>query len=277
MPLEFSTLFSTTASNPTYSKIGQFSPRLTYGILTNYFPTYLLSHYHIFGPNSFVTRIYMERLMMIILALQGQMDLPGFIPSVFRYRFRHDNPSDFISLAANQLASMSISPPHDNNSPEEKLVLFGPEDPVMTDPIRGKIYEEIEEQEGDLKEWLDPWDTQEYLSRKWGLQLTYSNVRMSGLPPPWGLPPDDIFLAAYLDPNMLVPWGKRANLAVDDFGIPKSSDLVFNAKPLAMKLIQESVCFGEGPRFFKRNIDDAAFSFIGNVIDSSLALPIPVV
>jgi hypothetical protein len=110
----------------------------------------------------------METLMMIILALQGEMGLPGFIPSVFRYRFRHDNPSDFISLATNQLAPMPISP-HDNNSPKEKLVLFGPEDPVITDPIRGKIYEEIEEREGDLKEWLDPWDTQEQLSRKWGL------------------------------------------------------------------------------------------------------------
>jgi hypothetical protein len=277
-PFEFSTLFSSTAPNPTYSKIGNFSPRLTYGILTNCFPSHLWSHYQISGPNSFATRIYMETLMMIILALQGQMDLPGFIPSAFRYRFRHDNPSDFISLATNQLASMSISPPHDNNSPEEKLVLFGPEDPVMTDRIRGKIYEEIEEREGDLKEWLDPWDTQEHLSRKWGLQLTYSNVRVSSLPPSWDLPPDDIFLAANSDPNMLEPWGKRANLAVDDFGIPKSSDLVFNAKPLAMKLIQESVCFGEGPRFFKRNIDDAASSFLGNVIiDSSLALPISVV
>jgi hypothetical protein len=116
----------------------------------------------------------------------------------------------------------------------------------MTDPIRRKIYEEIEEREGDLKEWLDPWDTQEHLSRKWGLQLTYSNVRVSGLPPSWDLPPDDIFLAANSDPNMLEPWGKRANLAADGFGIPKSSDLVFNAKLLAMKLIQESVCFGEG-------------------------------
>jgi hypothetical protein len=189
MPFEFSTLFSATAPNPTYSKIGNFSPRLTYGILTNYFPTHLWSHYQISGPNSFATRIYMETLMMIILALQGQTDLPGFIPSVFRLRFRYDNPSDFISLATNQLAPMSISPPHDNNSPVEKLVLFGPEDPVMTDPIRGKIYEEIEEREGDLKEWLDPWDTQEHLSRKWGLQLTYSNVRVPGLPTALGPSP----------------------------------------------------------------------------------------
>jgi hypothetical protein len=282
MPFELSSLFSATTLNPTYSKIGQFSPRLTYGILTNYFPSHLWSHYQISGPNSFATRIYMETPMMIILALQGQMDLPGFIPSIFRYRFRHDNPSDFISLANNQLASMSISP-HDNNSPEEKLVIFGPEDPVMTDPTRGKIYEEIEEREGNLKEWLDPWDTQEHLSRKWGLQLTYSDVRVSSqtlghLPPSWDLPLDDIFLAATSDPNMLGLWDKRANFAADDYEVPKTSDLVFNAKPLAMKLIQESVCFGEGPRFFKRNIDVAASSFLGNVIiDSSLALPIPIV
>jgi hypothetical protein len=125
MPFEFNTLFSTTAPNPTYSKAGQFSPRLTYGILTNYFPSHLWSHYQISGPNSFATRIYMETLMMIILALQGEMGLPSFIPSVFRYRFRHDNSSDFISLATNQLASMPISP-HDNNSPKEKLVLSAP-------------------------------------------------------------------------------------------------------------------------------------------------------
>jgi NADPH-dependent 7-cyano-7-deazaguanine reductase QueF-like protein len=86
------------------------------------------------------------------------------------------------------------------------------------------------------------------------------------------------FVWANWDVSMLEPWGKRANMAVDDFGIPKSSDLVFNAKSLAMKLIQESVYFGEVPRFFKRNIDDAASSFLGNVIiDSSLALPISVV
>jgi hypothetical protein len=77
---------------------------------------------------------------------------------------------------------------------------------------------------------------------------------------------------------MLELWGKGMNLAVDDFEIPKSPDLVFNAKPLAMKLIQESICFAEGPRFFKWNIDDAASSFLGNVIiDSSLALSLPVV
>jgi hypothetical protein len=109
MPFKSSTLFSTTAPNPTYSKIGQFSPHLTYGILTNYFPSHLWSRYQISGSNSFATRICMETLMMIILALQGQMDLPGFIPSVFRYRFRHDNSSDFISLATNQLAYIATT------------------------------------------------------------------------------------------------------------------------------------------------------------------------
>ena len=220
--------------------------------------------------------------MVIILALQGQLDLPGFIPSVFRYRFRHDNPSDFISLATNQLASMSVSP-HDNKEERslERMVLFGPSGPVMTSPIRGKICEEIEEREGDLKEWLDPWDTQEHLSRKWGLQLAYSDVRVSGqalghLAPSWDLPPDDTLLPAISDSHVLESWDKRANVTIDDFGRPKSEDLVFNAKPLAEKLIHESVCFGEGPRFFKQNIDNAASSFLGQAINSSLALPISI-
>jgi hypothetical protein len=72
IPFEFSTPFSTTAPNPTYSKIGHFSPRLTYGILTDYFPSYLWSYNQISGPNSFATRIYMETLMMIILTSKAK-------------------------------------------------------------------------------------------------------------------------------------------------------------------------------------------------------------
>jgi hypothetical protein len=54
-------------------------------------------------------------------------------------------------MATNQLASMPISPHDEELSLEDRLILFGLLDLVITFLIRGKIYEEIEESEGGLK------------------------------------------------------------------------------------------------------------------------------
>jgi hypothetical protein len=75
---------------------------------------------------------------------------------------------------------------------------------------------------------------------------------------------------------VLESWDKRADLSVDDLRRPRLLDLVFNAKLLAERLIQEFLCFGEGPRFSKQVMDNAASNFLGNARDSSLALPIPI-
>jgi hypothetical protein len=58
--------------------------------------------------------------------------------------------------------------------------------------------------------------------------------------------------------------------------VDRQYNLLVSSQPLAEKLINEAVCFGEGPRFFQENIDKAAFNFlcgIGNY-EGMLAIPV---
>lgn len=60
------------------------------------------------------------------------------------------------------------------------LILFGPSDYEMIDQLLLKVVRDYtQELGGRLDEWLDPWATQQYLSRDWGLRFSSQKARTS--------------------------------------------------------------------------------------------------
>ncbi len=46
-------------------------------------------------------------------------------------------------------------------------------------------------------------------------------------------------------------------------------DIIFarvNSQPLLIRLIENTLCFGEGPRLWKQDIDRAAFDFMSGIL-----------
>ncbi|KAH7311000.1 hypothetical protein BKA65DRAFT_518439 [Rhexocercosporidium sp. MPI-PUGE-AT-0058] len=284
---------------------GRFSPRLTHGLLStsslqNSALSSLWTHYLIAGPNSFALRLYKDTLHLMFRVLRGELSNPGFIPSIGRFRFKYESIATFISLAQGQLSRMSIGDGevemggNPNQTPaaaadvQSSLVLFGPRHPVMVAPLRKMIHGEVNEEIGSMNEWLDPWNTQQYLMRRWGLRCSYETANISA--ERWAAVTSDYSAVGDFSgiPAMLpgsgtgtgiqdsYPWdapNRESGVDVSDFfgdaGLPglasRTPDFVFNSQPLAEKLIQEAVCFGEGPRFFKEHIDDAVKQFLGRV------------
>ncbi|KAH7372207.1 hypothetical protein BKA64DRAFT_751004 [Cadophora sp. MPI-SDFR-AT-0126] len=319
---KISSLFpSVTSTHPSYMSIppqvqpsaGRFSPRLGYGLLStsptrNAALNNLWTHYTISGYSSFALRLYTDTLSLMLRILRGELSIPGFIPSIARFRFKYETPDTFLSLAGDQLARMSISDP--NSNPEAQMetnpnqipksaaeidtgvdidtnssvVLFGPSHPVMSAPLRAKIHSEVNYEIGSMSEWLDPWNTQQYLLSRWGLRCSYATASVSA--DRWAGVNSSSFgnlvvetMPAMLPGNgstleALYPWdaqhqqlGVDVNWLFEDVGfqgqVPRHPDFVFDSGPLAEKLIKEAVCFGEGPRFFKEHIDNAVREFMG--------------
>ncbi|KAK0105117.1 hypothetical protein ONS95_004521 [Cadophora gregata] len=287
---------------------GRFSPRLGYGLLNtsplrNTLPS-LWTHYIISGPSSFALRLYTDTILLMFRALRGEVSIPGFIPSIARFRFKYETPDTFMSLAEGQLSRMSISdsdPSLETGAkPTQKyaaafqneasagvgtdssVVLFGPSHPVMSAPLRAKIHSAVNYEIGSMSEWLDPWNTQQYLLSRWGLRCSYvtasipaerwtavhsptsknfANDTMSPMLPETGL--QDVHIWDAQNQQQGVDVGGFFEDVSFQRQAPSPPDFVFNSQPLAEKLIQEAVCFGEGPRFFKQHIDDAVQQFLG--------------
>ncbi|PVH76281.1 hypothetical protein DL98DRAFT_592335 [Cadophora sp. DSE1049] len=293
---------------------GRFSPRLSYGLLSGSLLqpsalTNLWTHYTVSGPSSFALRLYTDTLILMFRVLRGEISNPGFIPSIARFRFKYETPDTFLSLAENQLSRMRISESNPNllankdmranpnqipstatdadaqTDADSSVILFGPSHPVMSAPLRAKIHSEVDYEIGSMSEWLDPWNTQQYLLSRWGLRCSYAAARISaerwaGVNPLGVVNIANDTLPAMLPGSgssfqALYPWGaQNQHLDMENvsefFGRasfqgrwPRPPDFVFDSGPLAEKLIKEAVCFGEGPRFFKENIDKAVREFQG--------------
>ncbi|KAG4434802.1 hypothetical protein IFR05_009705 [Cadophora sp. M221] len=276
---------------------GRFSPRLSHGLLSSSpLQTAALSslwtHYVIAGPNSFAMRLYKDTLILMFQVLRGELSIPGFIPSIGRFRFKYETTANFMELAEGQLSRMMIGDddfelemganPNQIPAAASSLVLFGPSHPVMSAPLRAQIHSEVNHEIGSMSEWLDPWNTQQYLKRRWGLRCSYATANISA--ERWAAVTSNSPAVGDFSnyPAMLpvsgtglqesYPWDvPNQQFGVDVSGFfgdtqaPRPPDLVFNSQPLAEKLIQEAVCFGEGPRFFKEHIDNAIKQFLGRV------------
>ncbi|KAE8442610.1 hypothetical protein EG329_003033 [Mollisiaceae sp. DMI_Dod_QoI] len=165
---------------------------------------------------------------------------------------------------------------------DDRLLLFGPSHPVMTQPLRAMIRFEADQEIGQLDEWLDPWNTQQYLGSRWGLQLAWATarissqtlaalgvgdvpgntLRLSGVEPghhnPWENQEDPTSSVRSLDITGFLP-------TVDLSESPNEETVILNSQPLAEELIQHSICFGEGPRFQKERIDVAAQNLLAGL------------
>ncbi|KAL5325254.1 hypothetical protein ACEPPN_006378 [Leptodophora sp. 'Broadleaf-Isolate-01'] len=171
---------------------GRFSPRLSHGLfsgspLQNAALASLWTHYVIAGPNSFAMRLYKDTLILMFQVLRGELSIPGFIPSIGRFRFKYETTANFMELAEGQLSRMTIGDddvemganPNQAAAAASSLVLFGPSHPVMSAPLRAKIHSEVNHEIGSMSEWLDPWNTQQYLKSRWGLRCSYATANIS--------------------------------------------------------------------------------------------------
>lgn len=286
-PIEVCTPFSASKNFPVIGfppsriQTGHFSPRLGYGLLNKTAQVgaaeEFLSHYFVAGPNSFALRLYKDPIILSIRILQGEISTPGFIPSLMRYRFRYEKPDNYVTGASNFLQRLSLQDPvMDSAAPgtpdtenESGILLFGPSHPVMNSVLRATMYQDLVQGVGSVGEGLDPYNTQLYLRSQWGLKLTASTARL--LPTSKcrqgeirGNSEAGQFVSSY-DPGS----------GLSDSFVEESSP-VLPAQSLAESLIRKSVCFGEGPRFYKGNIDATAAEFLARVGDLQQVLGLPI-
>ncbi|KAE9365362.1 hypothetical protein N431DRAFT_496467 [Stipitochalara longipes BDJ] len=250
---------------------GNFSPRLGYGVLNNTSQVRaadeFLSHYCVSGPNSFAFRLYRDTIILSIRILQGELSVPGFIPSLMRYRFRYEKSDNYITDASDFLQKLSLQTPAMDGAVKEAsgtedengIVLFGPSHPVMTSGLRVTMYQDLIEEVGSIREWLDPYDTQLYLRDQWGFTLTGSTARFF---------PTSIYrhreMRSELETGHFESYDETPyNIFQEDTAIfAEEAIQILPAQLLAQSLIWKSVCFGEGPRFYKKNIDATAAEFL---------------
>lgn len=266
---------------PSRIQTGHFSPRLGYGLLNKTAQVgaaeKFLSHYFVAGPNSFALRLYKDPIILSIRILQGEISIPGFIPSLMRYRFRYEKSDNYVTGASNFLQRLSLQDPvMDSAAPgtpdtenESGIILFGPSHPVMNSVLRATMYQDLVQEVGSVGEWLDPYNTQLYLQNQWGLKLTASTARLLPMSKCRqgeirGNSEAGQFVSSY-DPGS----------GLSDSFVEESSP-VLPAQSLAESLIRKSVCFGEGPRFYKGNIDATAAEFLARVGDLQQVLGLPI-
>jgi hypothetical protein len=219
---------------------------------------------------------------MIIQVFNNKTSLPGFIPSMLRYRLRHEAPDEFIKLASEQLNLMSLSDnsnlqPAEADEDDRSLVLFGPSHPAMTGKLRRKIYQdiqrEVQENVEGMKVWLDCYATQEHLLKQWGLRLYSTEAQASNNflsnasialpvsetsePEFWGTVKRKA-VDKVMEDTLSVEAVEGSTWAKDEGGLSLEPKLQL----FAVRLIEEAVCFGEGPRFLVSNIDRLALDFV---------------
>lgn len=291
-PFEFSSLFPSfspiqpVAPLVSYTLAGTFSPRLGYGLLGSspQFkpPETILNHYFVAGPNFFAMRLYKDTIILVLKVLRGERNVPGFTPSIFRYRSRYEKFAHFVSTASGFFQQISLDDTTTEAQAEDRsysagsqssLLLFGPSYPEMTSPLRLNIQQDMMAKEigHSVAESLDPWNTQKYLQSKLGLELNASTVRVAPKP---ALPATEILGSVSEDPVQfdVEPWYKsmyEGQEAMDScFYPPTQNEVHEELNPylldqlLAEKLIKSAVCFGECPLFFKGNIDATANKII---------------
>jgi hypothetical protein len=263
-PFTASKYFPVIGFPPSRIQTGHFSPRLGYGLLNKTAQVgaaeEFLSHYSVAGPNSFALRLYKDTITLSIRILQGEISIPGFIPSLMRYRFRYEKSDNYVTRASNFLERLSLQDSAMDTENESGIILFSPSHPVMNSVLRVTMYQDLVQEVGSVGEWLDPYNTQLHLQNRWGLKLTASTARLSATSKRQqgeirGNSEAGQFVSFY-DPGS----------GLSDSFVEESSP-VLPAQSLAESLIRKSVCFGEGPRFYKGNIDPTAAEFLARVGD----------
>lgn len=276
-PPSFDSIFAATAPSWASPKAathsGRFSPRLSFGLLGG--PASLsgdpIIEYLIGGQRSFATRLYIDTIVMVWKVLRGDIEIPGFIPSICRYRFRYERPDQLIQLIGLQLKRMGI--PDANNdtgtehseseSPGTRLRLFETVQQEALLRIKIKLTTDLELDGESIRDWLDPWGTQQYITSSWGIKLTSKTVQIS---------PKALRSMIQVRSEGLNKYEPHAEILEDSEGFPslqenfEEIDIKFDAQPLIQMLGLESMCLGEGPRFSRKKIKESVHLFLKEVV-----------
>jgi hypothetical protein len=272
---------------------GGFCPRLNYGLLSeSSFPSFL-TEYLLGGIATFSARLYLDTLDTVLKALSGELNLPGFIPSVCRYRLKHQPRHVFMDLVKRRVEQMGVEYEAAHNAAVIDL------DPSASDteiastivplahveklrPVVTICVTDLVSEGGSIDDWLDPWNTQQYLRNQWRLAITSTNVMVpSHIMQPLQLDqgestfPDNFSDQAstshLVTSSNLYHQHSSARLDPQEHGLfpqsqPPTPNLVMDVKPLVQRLASESVCFGNGPRFPRHKIDSAVQSFLDHTL-----------
>jgi hypothetical protein len=264
--------------------------------------------YQISGSNSFALRLYIDTLGVVFQCLQGSITIPGFIPSILRYRFRYEKKDKIMELIGIQLQNMKIDERNTNTycQTNEPLVeSIG--HPVMSKsdyenlglaPLIVEIAEDATKDGISISSWLDPWNTQKYLTERWGMTLSATSVNIpnhtiqlllniphmpegtsSSMKNSDNITRDtneiDISRSPIWQSSSRETFPRSRNYSSKETArlskIPQltsfrmgrhSEGLVLNSTSLVKKLSIYGVCFAEGPRFEKNQIDEAVLGLL---------------
>lgn len=147
----------------------------------------------------------------------------------------------------------------------------------MTGQLRREIYRdiqrEVQEDVEELTQWLDCYATQQHLLTQWGLRL-YSTIppEAQAFNHSLGSGPVTFLVSETSEPGF---WKtveqKEMDKVVQDTVLVEESTWAEDKDGLslepklqlfAVRLVEEAVCFGEGPRFLVSNVDRLAMEFL---------------
>jgi hypothetical protein len=283
---------------------GGFSPRLSYGLPSSeVLPQRFLTEYFVGGVATFSTKLYLNTLDTVFKALSGDMYIPGFIPSVCRYRLRHQPRHIFMELIRGRLEMMKIEYETVHNiagndrsawDPELATSLLLPSEFEQLRPVMISSMTDLVREGESPDDWLDPWNTQQYLKSQWQLAVTSTSVSV----PSHILHPVQVGQGAstVLDfPTVeesstamsyamglshhktSLDWYQHQLGSIPTDAVPRTfsqpppvstPDIVTDVKPLMQRLVLESICFGNGPRFPRHKLDAVVRSFLDHTLVS---------
>jgi hypothetical protein len=182
------------ASISSHANSGRFNQRLNHPVFGTSSSSPIWPHhketdaeaYQISDTNSFAFRLYVDTLALVVQSMRGDVDIPGFIPSILRYRFRYEKANKLMELISSQLQNMKIN---ENNTDAFFQIAEPPIDStgrrVMSEkdyrilglePLILQIARDAKKDAICVTSWLDPWHTQKYLTEKWGMALSATSV-----------------------------------------------------------------------------------------------------
>jgi hypothetical protein len=195
-----------------------------------------MHHYEVGQSNTFANNLYLDTLGLSLCVLRGETNLPGFIPSVAKYRLRHEGPAQLAACIQMRMDVMKSEHGGRCNYFDCSQLVGDPQSYTQWLARDGG---------GSLRDWHDPWGAYQYMKRRWGVHF------VSG----------DEMTMPRLGLRSLV-FGHHLTVFDDGFPVGEQQGRVtVSAGQLIRRLTLGAVCFGDGARYSKENIDSAVLWF----------------
>jgi len=192
VPTDYNSLFNLSLPNlervndtfPLGSSGGQFSPRLGFGLantsIASWSPENPWDQYYISGPKSFALHLYIDSVNLIVSVLRGELNFPSFIPSTARYYLRHGSPDRLVMLITLMVEKLTILDGEEDKMNDERIAMFSAVDYRLINEVVLAVVREVYREEGELRDWLDPWGVQTHLMERWKVRFA-GNVARFGI------------------------------------------------------------------------------------------------